>query len=68
MWDEIFTVGCCHAAWTQQPIVNIPCHMDTTTYNKYVMPHRPNNLQYICHATLTQQPTIHISCHMDTTT
>ena len=35
----------CHATWTQQPTVNMSCHMDTTTYSKYVMPHEHNNLQ-----------------------
>ena len=35
----------CHATWTQQPTVNMSCHMDTTTYSKYVMPHGHNNLQ-----------------------
>jgi hypothetical protein len=51
-----------------QLTVHMSCHMDPTTYSKYIMPHGSNNLQYICHATLTQQPTIHMSCHMDTTT
>ena len=45
----------CHATWTQQPTVNMPCHMDTTKYSKYVMPHG-------------QQPTVNMSCPMDTTT
>jgi hypothetical protein len=40
----------CHATWTQQPTVNMSCHIGTTTYSKYVMPHGHNNLQYICHA------------------
>jgi hypothetical protein len=38
----------CHATLTQQPTVNMSCHMDPTTYSIYVMPHWQNNIQYIC--------------------